>query len=78
MTYAFHLFSSVSKNDITNSIHTIVGSLMPLIYKGSNSFSNLSLTETYLIPKLRINLIYVGQLCNLGYQLTFSSSGCRV
>ena len=78
MTSASHLLSSMSKNDITNSIHTADGSLMPVSHKGSISLSNLSLPDTYLIPKLRFNLVSVGQLCDLGYELTFSSSGCRV
>jgi hypothetical protein len=51
---------------------------MPVTHKGSISLSNLSLPYTYLIPKLSFNLISVGQLCDLGYELTFSSSGCRV
>lgn len=40
--------------------------------------SNLRLPNTYLVPKLNFNLISIGQLCDLGYEITFSSSGCRV
>uniref|UniRef100_A0A2N9F7S6 Integrase catalytic domain-containing protein n=1 Tax=Fagus sylvatica TaxID=28930 RepID=A0A2N9F7S6_FAGSY len=35
-------------------------------------------SDTYLIPNLTLNLISVGQLCELGYDLWFGSSGCRV
>jgi hypothetical protein len=78
MTSASHLFSSLSKNDINPSIHTADGSLMHVSHTGSISLSNLSLPNTYLIPKLNFNLISVGQLCDLGYEIIFSSSGCRV
>jgi hypothetical protein len=68
MTSASHLFSSLSKNDITRSIHTADGSLMHVSHTGSISLSNLSLPNTYLIPKLNFNLISIGQLCDLGYE----------
>jgi hypothetical protein len=78
MTSTSHLFSSLSKNDIIRSIHTADGSLMHVSHTGSISLSNLSLPNTYLIPKLNFNLISIGQLCDLGYEITFSSSGCHV
>ena len=40
--------------------------------------SNLSLSNTFLIPKLTLNLLSVGQLCELGLNVIFTSSGCRV
>jgi len=73
-----HLFSSLSKIDINHSIHTADGSLMHVSHTCSISLSNLSLPNTYLIPKLNFNLISVGQLCDLGYEIIFSSFGCRV
>jgi hypothetical protein len=78
MTSASHLFSSLSKNDINPSIHTADGSLMHISHTCYISLSNLGPPNTYLIPKLNFNLIYVGQLCDLGYEITFSSSGYRV
>ena len=47
-------------------------------HTGSVSTSTLSLSDTYLIPNLTLNLISIGQLCELGYDLWFGSSGCRV
>lgn len=44
----------------------------------SISLFTLSLPDTYLIPKLNFNLISVVQSRVLVYELTFSSSGCRV
>ena len=78
MTSMSYLFSSLSTNDINPSIHTADGSLMHVSHTGHISLSNLSLPNTYLIPKLNFNLISIGQLCDLGYEITFSSSGCRV
>lgn len=51
---------------------------MNVRYKGSISISSLSLPDTYLIPKLNFSLISIGQLCDLSYELTFSSSRYRV
>ena len=47
-------------------------------HTSSVSTSTLSLSDTYLIPNLTLNLISIGQLCELGYDLWFGSSGCRV
>jgi len=78
MTSTSHLFSSLSKNEITRSIRTADGLLMHVSQTGHISLFNLSLSSTYLIPKLNFNLIFIGQLCDLGYEITFSSSRCRV
>jgi hypothetical protein len=77
MTSASHLFSSLSKNDINRCIHTADGSPMHVSHTRSVSQSNLSVPNTYLIPKLNLNLIFVSQLCDLCYEIIFSSSECR-
>jgi hypothetical protein len=51
---------------------------MQVSHTGSISLPNLSLSNAYLIPKLNFNLISIGQLCDLGYEVIFSSSECRV
>lgn len=33
---------------------------------------------SHLFPKLNFKLISIGQLFDLGYEITFFSSGCRV
>ena len=38
----------------------------------------LSLSDTLHIPKLSINLLYVGQLCELGVDLLFTNHGVDV
>ena len=78
MTSTSQPFSSLYVNHTTCYIHTANGSLMNVSHQGSISMPNLTLPYTYLIPKLNYNPIFVGQLCDLGYELIFSSFGCRV
>jgi len=78
MTSMSRLFSSLSKNDINRSIHNVYGSLTHVSHTGSISLSNLSLPNTYLMSKLNFNFTYVSQLCDLGHEITFSSSKCCV
>ncbi|KAK3021419.1 hypothetical protein RJ639_046827 [Escallonia herrerae] len=73
-------FSFVSNQHLSHYplIHTIDGSHMPVNHVGHVSTSILSLPDTYFIPSLKLNLISVGQLCDLGFDLHFSRTGCRV
>jgi|UniRef100_A0A2N9EJY9 hypothetical protein len=72
------LFSSVIPTTHAPLIQTANGSYISANHTGSVSTPTLSLSDTYLIPNLTLNLISVGQLCELGYDLWFGSSGCRV
>jgi hypothetical protein len=72
------LFSSVIPTTHAPLIQTANGSHISANHTGSVSISTLSLFDTYLIPNLILNLISVGQLCELGYDLWFGSSSCRV
>lgn len=45
---------------------------------GSMSTSNISIHTTFHVPNLTINLISIGQLCDLGLNIIFSSSSCHV
>uniref|UniRef100_A0A2N9IVE1 Integrase catalytic domain-containing protein n=1 Tax=Fagus sylvatica TaxID=28930 RepID=A0A2N9IVE1_FAGSY len=72
------LFSSVIPTTHAPLIQTANGSYISANHTGSVSTLTLSLSDTYLIPNLTLNLISVGQLCELGYVLWFGSSGCRV
>ena len=78
MTSASHIFSSISTTDVAPFIHIANGSFMHVSHKGTISLSNVTLPNTYLIPKLNFNLISIGQLCDLGYEIIFSSSDCCV
>jgi hypothetical protein len=36
------------------------------------------MSDTYLVPNLSLNLLSIGQLCELGLELNFSKRGCDV
>jgi len=54
------------------------GTLMPVACVGSVITPHLSLPNIYHILKLTLNLASVGQLCDNGNLVTFSSSSCYV
>ena len=72
------LFSAVIPTTHTLFIQTTNGSHIVTSHIGSVSIPTLSLSDTYLIPNLTLNLIFVGQLCELGFDLWFGFSGCHV
>ena len=60
------------------TIYTTDGTPMPIIHKGIISSLCVSLNDTFHIPKLSLNLLYVGQLCELGVNLLFTNHGMDV
>ena len=60
------------------TIYTANGTPMPVSHKGTISSPCLSLTDTFHIPKLSLNLLSVGQLCELGVDLLFTNHGVDV
>ena len=60
------------------TIYTADGTPMPVSHKGTISSSCLSLNDTFHIPKLSLNLLSVGQLCELGINLLFTNHGVDV
>uniref|UniRef100_A0A2N9I2N8 Retrovirus-related Pol polyprotein from transposon TNT 1-94-like beta-barrel domain-containing protein n=1 Tax=Fagus sylvatica TaxID=28930 RepID=A0A2N9I2N8_FAGSY len=59
-------------------IYTADSSHMFVSHIGTVSSPNLTISDTYLVPKLFLNLLYVGQLCELGLDLHFSNRGVDV
>lgn len=59
-------------------IHTTNGNTMNIAHTGHVSTSNITLSHTYCIPNLTLNLIYVGQLCEQGLNVYFYLSGVQV
>ena len=53
---------------------TVDGTHMPLVGVGSIITPRLSFPNIYLIPKLKLNLAFVGQLCDSDDYLVISSS----
>ena len=60
------------------TIYTGNGSPMHVSHLGNIPTAALSVSNVYQIPKLTHNILYVGQLTELGFSLTFSSTGVVV
>ena len=72
------LFSSIIPTTHTSLIQTANSSHIAASHTSSVSTHTLSLSNTYLILNLTLNLISVDQLYELGFDLWFGSSGYRV
>jgi hypothetical protein len=66
MTPDSTLFSTKHHDSYTPLIQTVDGSPMTVTYTGTISKLNTTLPNTYYIPKLTFNLIYVGHFCEFG------------
>ena len=62
----------------SSPVMTADSTLMPLTGVGSIVTPQVSLSSVYHIPTLTMNLVSVGQLCDAGYLVSFSSSFCHV
>ena len=60
------------------TIYTADGTPMPVSHKGTISSPSLSINDTFYIPKLSLNLLSIGQLCELGVDLLFTNHGVDV
>jgi hypothetical protein len=59
-------------------IYTTDSSHMYVSHIDTISSPDLTIPDTYLVPKLSLNLLSVGQLCELGLNLHFSNHGVDV
>ena len=75
MTLDESQFSNKAPLEHLITIYTTDGTPMPVSHKGTISSPCLSLCDTFHIPKLSLNLLYVGQLCELGIDLLFTNHG---
>lgn len=78
MTTDSSIFSFKKHVPYTYPINIVDGFQLHVNHIWSASISNLSLPATSHVPKLIMNLIFVGQLCDLGLNVIFFSSGCQV
>ena len=60
------------------TIYTADGTPMPVSHNGTITSTCLSLNDTFHIPKLSLNLLSVGQICELGIDLLFTNHGMDV
>ena len=78
MTYcSFYIVPSHSSTSLP-TIYTANGSPMHVSHLGNVSTPALYISNVYQIPKLTHNLLSVGQLTELGFSLTFSSTSVVV
>jgi len=63
---------------VNNSPICTTDSSMQVSHVRDISIANLSLADVFLVPELALNHIFMGQLCELGLVVHFSSRGCRV
>ena len=78
MTAQSNFFVSKTTPSRTPAIHTTDNSKLLVSHTGAISTPSLSLADVLLVPRLTLNLISVGQLCELGFTVTFSDHGCIV
>ena len=71
-------FTSITPNSISPSITTADGTPMPLAGIGTIHTPKISLPNVLCVPKLTMSLASVGQLCDLGYNVSFSGNFCFV
>ena len=77
MTSSTNVVSSHTTTSLP-TIYTANGSPMHFSYLGNISTPALFVSNVYQIPQLTHNLLFVGQLIELGFSLTFSSTGVVV
>jgi hypothetical protein len=78
MTPYASYFSQKSPLAPSPIIYNADRSYMSVSYIGTISSPNLTIPGTYLVPKLSLNLLFVGQLCELDLDLHFSNRGVDV
>ena len=78
MTLNESQFSDKTPLEHPITIYTTDGTPMPISHKGTISSPCLSLSDTFHIPKLSLNLLFIGQLCELGIDLLFTNHGVDV
>ena len=74
MTYSPDVVSSHTSTSLS-TIYTANGSPMHVSHLGNVSIPALFTSNVYQISQLTHNLLSVGQLTELGFSLTFSSTG---
>ena len=77
MTYSHDVVPSHTSTSLP-TIYIENGSPMHVSHLGNVSTPTLFVSNVYQIPKLTHNLLSVGQLTELGFSLTFSSTGVVV
>ncbi len=59
-------------------IYTANSSHMYVSHIGTISYLTLTIPDTYIVPKLSLTLLFVGQFCEFGLDFHFSNRGANV
>ena len=78
MTSDSHCLANLTLSSSPPMIYTADVSPLHVKEIGTVMTSTLSIPDTYLVPKLSLNLLSMGQLCKLGLEVKFNSLGCDV
>ena len=78
MTLDESQFSNKTPLEHPITIYTADGTPILVSHKGTISSHCLSLSDTFHIPNLSLNLLFVGQLCELDIDLLFTNHGVDV
>ncbi|KAL0554223.1 hypothetical protein IC582_008140 [Cucumis melo] len=78
MTSNYSLMNTPSPTKSLPPIYVADGNCINITHMGIINTPSLNLLHTYCVPNLTFNLVSVGQLCDLGLTVSFSSNGCQV
>ena len=78
MTSDSSLMSTSSPTKSLPPIYAADGNCMNISHTGTIDTPSVHLPHTYCVPNLTFNLVSVGQLCDLGLNVSFSPNGCQV
>ncbi|KAL0540368.1 hypothetical protein IC582_024605 [Cucumis melo] len=78
MTSNYSLMNTPSPAKSLPPIYAADGNCMNITHIGTVNTPSMNLPHTYCVPNLTFNLVSVGQLCDLGLTVSFSSNGCQV
>ncbi|KAL0559260.1 hypothetical protein IC582_003857 [Cucumis melo] len=74
----YSLMNTPSPTKSLPPIYAADSNCMNITHMGTINTPSLNLPHTYCVPNLTFNLVSVGQLCDLGLTVSFSSNGCHV
>ena len=74
MTSDSSIFTSITRPVIAPIIYTIVNSIMHVQNIGTINTLKLSISDVFHVSKVLLNLLSVGQLCELGIDIHFFES----
>lgn len=78
MSLSSSFFVFMSQSPSPTSVRTADCTHKSSAGDGSICLPHLFLSNVYCVPKLSMNLVFVSQLCNSSYYVSFYSTSCEV